>query len=132
MNRVCESGVQQAYAVLAGEHRRYGRLHVAGEDRRQVDGRPRRDVGLALGLGLELGLDLGRQVGERVGYFQILGTLIPASTCRRIVPAMVCRSLGRLNVHEEYPPSRIERTASAVIWPAPTYCPAMYATCAAV
>ena len=85
MNRVRESGVQQAYAVLAGEHRRYGRLHVAGEDRRQVDGRPRRDVGLTLGLGL----GLGRQVGERVSYVQDLGAFIPASICRRIVPAIV-------------------------------------------
>ena len=76
MNRVSESGVQQADTILAGEHRRYGRLHVAGEDRRQVDGRPRRGVRL----GLDLGLDLGREVGERVVYFQILGTLIPDST----------------------------------------------------
>lgn len=119
MNRVCESWVQQADPILSCEHRRDGRLHVASEDRRQVDGRPRRDVGLGLWLGL--GLGLGRQVGERVGYFQILGTFIPDSTCRRIVPAMVCLSLGRLNVHAEYPPSRIERTVSAVIWPAPAY-----------
>ena len=76
MDRVCESWVQQAYAVLAGEHRRYGRLHVAGEDRRQVDRCPRRDVGLALGLDL----GLGWEIGERVCYFQILGTLIPDST----------------------------------------------------
>ena len=106
-----EPWLQQADPILAREHRRDGRLHVAGEDRRQVDGRPRRDVGLNLGLGL----GLGWQVGERVGYFQILGTFLPDSTCRRIVPAMVCRSLARLNVHVEYPPSRIERTASAVI-----------------
>lgn len=119
MNRVCESWVQQAYAVVAGEHRGDGCLHVAGEDCRQVDGRPRR--GVRLGLGLVFGLGLGREIGERVVYFQILGTLIPDSTCRRIVPAMVCLSLFRLNVHVEYPPSRIERTASAVIWPAPTY-----------
>lgn len=113
MNRMREPWIQQADPILAREHRRNGRLHVAGEDRRQVDGRPRRDVGLTLGLGL--GLDLVRQVGKRVGYFQILGTLLPDSTCRRIVPAMVCRSLARLNVHVEYPPSRIERTAPAVI-----------------
>ena len=113
MNRVCEPWIQQADPILAREHRRDGRLHVACKDRRQVDGTPRRNVGLTLGLGIDL--DLGRQVGERVCYFQILGTFIPDSTCRRIVPAMVCRSLARLNVHVEYPPSRIERTAAAVI-----------------
>lgn len=83
MNRMCEPWIQQADTILAREHRRYGRLHVAGEDRRQVNGCPRRDVGLTLGLGL------GRQVGERVCYFQGLGAVIPASICRRIVPAIV-------------------------------------------